>query len=115
MTAPGKPFKPGQSGNPGGRPKIIGHIRDLARQYTELAINTLADTLTDKKAPYAAKIAAAQALLDRGWGKATAYVANEANPFDRLSDAEKQSLLDVLDALAERERLGEGGASAAIN
>lgn len=105
-------FKPGQSGNPSGRPKIAGHIRDLARQYTEDAIKTLAAIMIDVKAPPSARIFAANSLLDRGWGKATTYVASEANPFDKLSDAEKQSLLDVLDALAERERLGESGTPA---
>src|SRR5947208_11133063 len=32
---------PGSSPNPGGRPKIIEDIRDLAREHTETAINTL--------------------------------------------------------------------------
>jgi len=31
----------GTSPNPGSRPKLVGEIRDLARQYTEAAIETL--------------------------------------------------------------------------
>jgi|HubBroStandDraft_6_1064221.scaffolds.fasta_scaffold5545585_1 hypothetical protein len=36
-------FEKGQSGNPGGRPKEYGEIRDLARQHTDLALQTLAE------------------------------------------------------------------------
>jgi len=62
-------FQKGRSGNPGGRPKLVGHVRELAQQQTEKAIKTLVKTLDAKDAPYAAKVAAAQAILDRGWGK----------------------------------------------
>ena len=36
-----KPFKKGQSGNPGGRPKEIAEVKALARAHTITAINTL--------------------------------------------------------------------------
>jgi hypothetical protein len=42
----------------------------LARQYTTEAIEVLAEIVNDKRAPPAARATAAQALLDRGWGKA---------------------------------------------
>jgi Family of unknown function (DUF5681) len=62
-------FKPGQSGNPGGRPKVVGEIRALARQHTQTALKTLIDIAADKKAPAAARVAAAAHLLDRGYGR----------------------------------------------
>jgi hypothetical protein len=67
---PGRPFQRGQSGNPGGRPKAVAEVRDLARKHTALAIKTLVSIMqhSDKDA---ARVAAAQALLDRAWGKAT--------------------------------------------
>jgi|SRR5579864_589220 len=67
--APRTAFQPGQSGNPGGRPKIVAEVRDLARRHTASAIETLVHIMQhgDKDA---ARVAAAQALLDRGWGKA---------------------------------------------
>ncbi len=49
-------------------------ITTLARQHTEAAIKLLADVVEDEKAPPAARVAAAQALLDRGWGKAPVTV-----------------------------------------
>lgn len=66
----GKAFAPGKSGNPGGRPRLpedIKHVRELARQYTERAVETLVTVMGNGSPP--AKVAAANALLDRGWGK----------------------------------------------
>jgi hypothetical protein len=37
----GRPFGKGQSGNPGGRPRVEGEIRELARQHTGTALRTL--------------------------------------------------------------------------
>ena len=31
----GKPFKKGQSGNPGGRPKVVAEVKELATQTSE--------------------------------------------------------------------------------
>ena len=44
-------------------------IRSLARAHTESAIKVLAGVMTSEGAPHAARVSAAQALLDRGWGK----------------------------------------------
>jgi hypothetical protein len=67
----GAPFAPGKSGNPGGRPKLppeVVHVREMARLYTEKAIIALVEVLDSDSA--AGRVAAANALLDRGWGKA---------------------------------------------
>ena len=37
----GKPFKKGQSGNPGGRPKVAAEVKELAREHTGKAIETM--------------------------------------------------------------------------
>ena len=50
--------------------KAPTEIRSLARSHTASAIKTLAGIMNEKKAPAAARVSAAQALLDRGWGKA---------------------------------------------
>lgn len=63
-------FKPGQSGNPGGRPKALVSLVELARSQTEASILTLIAIRDKENAPEGARVSAAQALLDRGWGKA---------------------------------------------
>ena len=50
--------------------KATADIRSLARAQTELAIRTLTGVCGSKAAPAAARVSAASALLDRGWGKA---------------------------------------------
>ena len=65
----------GQSGNPGGRPRILEAVRDIARESTTLAIETLRTIAADTGAPHAARVSAATALLDRGWGKPLQGVA----------------------------------------
>jgi len=45
-------------------------VTTLARQHTEQAVALLAEVMLDRKAPQAARVTAATALLDRGWGKA---------------------------------------------
>ena len=42
-------FAPGQSGNPGGRPKDEYRVAELARSYTVEAIETLADLMLNDK------------------------------------------------------------------
>ena len=50
--------------------KATADIRSLARAQTELAIRTLTGVCGSEAAPAAARVSAAQAVLDRGWGKA---------------------------------------------
>lgn len=50
--------------------KTPTEIRSLARQHTETALKTLAGIMNEKAAPHSARVAAANSLLDRGWGKA---------------------------------------------
>ena len=61
------PFKPGQSGNPSGRPRIALEVRELARAACPKAIATLIKQLDHEDAKIAAF--AAEKLLDRGVGK----------------------------------------------
>lgn len=70
----GRPFQKGRSPNPGGRPRVIAHVRDLAQEYTPEAIQTLAEIMTDKHESASARVAAASAILDRGYGKPTTFI-----------------------------------------
>ena len=58
----GRPFVKGQSGNPGGRPRIVGELRDLARVHAPAAIQELA-RLALKAKSETARIAAIRELL----------------------------------------------------
>lgn len=69
-------FKPGQSGNPLGRPKEDKTIKELARQHTQNALQTLIEIATNPKAKDTARVQAANAILDRAWGKPTQYTEN---------------------------------------
>lgn len=60
-------FAPGVSGNPSGRARVVGHIRDLARLHGEAAIEKLVELMNGED-PRVAR-AAATDLLDRGYGK----------------------------------------------
>jgi hypothetical protein len=66
----GKPwrFKPGQSGNPGGRPKGVEEVQRLAREHTPTALQALVKIATAGRSE-PARVMAANSLLDRGWGK----------------------------------------------
>lgn len=70
-------FQKGRSGNPGGRPREVGEVRDLARRYTPQAIEALQSIMNEQQAPASARVAAAEALLNRGWGRPTAVLAND--------------------------------------
>jgi len=95
MPGKGRPFEKGVSGNPGGRPKVLGDVQELARQQSPQAISTLAAIMGDEKAPPAARVAAANALLDRGYGKPTQLVAQALAKVDpaMLSDEELAAIV----------------------
>jgi hypothetical protein len=52
-------------------PKTLTEIRSLARSHTRHALNVLVAVMRNTKTPPPARIAAANAILDRAWGKAT--------------------------------------------
>ena len=49
--------------------KTPTQIKSLARAHTERAIQVLQGIMDQPDAPHAARVTAATALLDRGWGK----------------------------------------------
>ena len=55
------------SPNPGGRPKALHDLQELARQHTPEAIETLVKIMRNDNHPQQGW--AADKLLDRGWGR----------------------------------------------
>ena len=92
----------GRSGNPGGRPKALADVQAYARQQTNRAIDVLAAIMIDEKASPAARIAAANALLDRGYGKPTFIV----DTFDDTRDVREWTTAE-LDAFFLTRRFGQ--------
>ncbi|MGD0846793.1 hypothetical protein [Bradyrhizobium sp.] len=56
--------------------RTITEIRSLARSHTRTALNVLVGVMRSKDATATAKVSAANAILDRGWGKATQPIEN---------------------------------------
>lgn len=66
--------------------KAPSQIRSLARAHTQTALNVLAGIMRQEEAPSAARVSAAQALLDRGWGKPVQALTHTELPLEGLLD-----------------------------
>ena len=87
-------FVRGCSGNAGGRPKDEHNIAALARSYSTEAIETLVELMRHGRDDRV-RGTAAQALLDRGWGKARQEIVQDIS-------GPQESYLDVLKRVSEK-------------
>ena len=90
-------FKSGHCGNAGGRPRDEHKVAELARSFTKEALETLVDLMRNGK-DERVKGTAAQALLDRGWGKPRVEVVTNEQP---------DSYVEALQAVSARLDAGE--------
>ena len=65
----GKGFKPGQTGNPGGRPKTPEAFKELARSNSMEALETAITIMKSKKTKSSDRLKAVEIVLDRSWGR----------------------------------------------
>ncbi len=96
----------------GSTAKQITDVRDAARQHTLAAVETLVSVMEDLEAPHSARVAAANGILDRGYGKAVQHIEAEISVYDSLSLAEKEALLAILESLDADDEEGASGGPA---
>jgi hypothetical protein len=72
--------------------KSLTEIRSLARSHTKTALNVLVGIMRSKDATAAARVSAANAILDRGWGKATQPVGNDDGPLELIHRIETRNV-----------------------
>ena len=89
------------SGNAGGRPKATHSIQELARKHTIEALDVLVQIMLNDKAPPNARVAAANTLLDRAYGKPPTFSTTDPPTFKRAIDMTD----DELAAIASRATL----------
>jgi len=69
--------------------KALTEIRSLARSHTRTALNILVQVMRNKDATPAARVSAANAILDRGWGKAIQAIENGDRPLELIHRIER--------------------------
>ncbi len=90
-------FAPGESGNRGGRPRLVAHVRELAQQNCEAAVEELVRLMLGSPDDRV-RVAAAREVLDRGIGR-----SERAS-----SEAASASLTEALAVIAARAAAGQG-------
>ena len=89
-------FVPGQSGNPGGRKAKSPdqkEFEELCRKASPMALNVLRRIVHDPKVAAAARVAAATAIMDRGYGRPTQPIEQDLNVYN-YGIADKQPTAD---------------------
>lgn len=61
--------RPGAGRKKGVPNKATAEVKEIAREYTQSALQTLASIMQGEEQPASARVAAANALLDRAYGK----------------------------------------------
>ncbi len=94
-------FKPGQSGNPGGRPKkTAAELKAVAKlkKLTPEAVEVVIGILKNEKASFYARLQAAEIIFNRAMGRPETYLrVDQAEQSVEASVARLQALFDSPD------------------
>jgi hypothetical protein len=90
---------------------VLGEFQELARQYTTEAIEVLAQIMRDEKAPTAARVAAADKILDRAWGRPPQFITGDEQRFRRANEMSDDELAAI--ASGQVKLIGPPGARVA--
>ncbi len=114
-------FKKGVASNPGGktlpmrpetieRRKMVENVRELCRTKSIDAVNALVEIVNSKTASPSARVVAANAILDRAFGKPQVTVEATVTNYDTMSERELMEYIsgktiegEVVKALQEEE------------
>ena len=77
----------GAGRKPGMVSKAKQDLVKMAKGYAQEAVETLAEIMRNKQEPSSARISAATALIDRGYGKPTQAIAHGQDPDNPLPAA----------------------------
>ena len=107
--------RPGAGRKPGKVSEVKRELAEMAKDHAEAALQTLVDVMLSTAEPASARVSAANALLDRGYGKPAQAVAL-SNPDGSLSpkpiDASKlstEALRELMGALNDKAPDANGG------
>jgi hypothetical protein len=96
-------FQKGVSGNPGGRPRVSGEVRELARSKAPRAFERLVELMESKDQRVA--MAASNAVLDRAHGKPSPEERSASFAMRKVKSAGDvvEAISDLLTATANGE------------
>jgi hypothetical protein len=93
--------------------RALSEVEVLARIHTPKAVQTLVDIMGDESAAPAARVTAANSILDRGWGKSKQTVVLDPGT-EHLSDEDlERHVQQRIDLVAARLAGGREGGSGA--
>ena len=74
---------------------MLGDFQELAREHTIEALDVLVQIILNEKAPPNARVAAANTLLDRAYGKAPTFSTSDTQ-FKRAVDMTDDELATIV-------------------